>query len=81
MFAFVVLVITLQKTDLKKNKIKCANCYYGNKKYNLTRNTEHIATDTEKCEYLKHIINKTIRSTAIQLHQISWDLMEIFLTN
>ena len=53
----------LTKDCLEKNKIKSANWCYGNKKCNVTRNTEHTATDTEKCEYLKHIINKKIRTT------------------
>ena len=40
------------------NKIKCINCCYSNTKHGLKRNTDHIATDSEKCEYLKHVIKK-----------------------
>ena len=31
---------------------------YSNTKHGLERNTDHIATDSEKCEYLKHVIKK-----------------------
>ena len=51
-----------KRLSWKKQNQMCQFCC-GNKKYNLTRNSEHIATDTEKWEYLQHIINKKIRTT------------------
>ena len=46
-----------------KAKVKYANCVYRNERFGEKRNTEHVATDTEKCEYIKNVIQRNIRNT------------------
>ena len=46
-----------------KANTKCANYVYRNERFEEKRNTEHVATDTEKCEYIKNVIQRKIRNT------------------
>lgn len=46
-----------------KLQVKCANCCYGKEKYKDDRDVHHIATDTEKCTYLKIMIKRKINNT------------------
>lgn len=46
-----------------KNPNKCTNCCFGKDKYKDDRDVNHIATDTEKCNYLKFLIKKKINNT------------------
>lgn len=43
--------------------LKCPNCEYYNKKYNLNYKTDHSAIDSEQCQILKNKINKYIEAT------------------
>lgn len=45
------------------NKISCINCCFYNAKYNTDRDTKHIATDSQKCEYLQSKIKSIINIT------------------
>lgn len=51
-------------TKVCKNPIKkCVNCFYYNSKFNKTNCVDHVATDTNACEYLKYKINTCIKMT------------------
>lgn len=53
----------LTKNCKGQKQICCANCSYINDKYNKKHNTEHVATDSEKCEILKNKIRAFLKST------------------
>lgn len=46
-----------------KNTIQCSNCTYRNNKFNLNCDVNHIATDSDNCQYIKYHINRKINST------------------
>lgn len=45
------------------NVIQCTNCLYRKNKFNFNCDVNHIATDSDKCSYLKYHMNKRIRCT------------------
>ena len=50
---------------------KCTNCCFDKEKFKDDRDVNHIATDTEKCTYLKVMINKKITNTDYPIKPIT----------
>lgn len=46
-----------------KSTPKCVNCCFGKDKFKDNRDVNHIATDSENCQYLKIMIKKKISNT------------------
>lgn len=50
-------------SECQVNNLKCTNCDFRNTKYNTKLKTDHIATDSHKCEILQNKIKKYIDGT------------------
>lgn len=52
------------------NNLKCLNCVYVNEKFNLKRDTNHCAMDSDKCKTLKAKITRCINTTDYPIRPI-----------